>query len=360
MSLQFWTDQQGAYDIYDVYVPHNYQTTAWRYFRELYSDGYSSRFPLMWGNNDTISLQGKLRERIVGSDFDMSVFLGEGHQTLELIADTAKRVKTALDGFRGMDPGKVAKALGVSPARVRDIMRKNPSGRKLSLAESASRAGQAWLELQYGWLPLLSDAQGAAQALAQQLNEPAVQTYRVRRTVKETKCPVNANIKNYEYRAEVRGQVIARISEVNVASLNGLLDPSSMAWELLPWSFVIDWFIPIGNYLSARGLAQSVSGTFVTTVTQREYFHTESGLPLNMWTERNTDFNYRHMRIFVNRTVSTSLSTPKPSFKPLAKVASWQHCANAVALLVSAPSSSQKLGRGWARPDRKIRANMSW
>lgn len=29
-----------------------------------------------------------------------------------------------------------------------------------------------------------------------------------------------------------------------------MLNPQSIAWELTPWSFVIDWFIPIGNYLN--------------------------------------------------------------------------------------------------------------
>jgi hypothetical protein len=31
----------------------------------------------------------------------------------------------------------------------------------------------------------------------------------------------------------------------------GLLNPLSLAWELLPYSFVIDWFLPIGDYLAA-------------------------------------------------------------------------------------------------------------
>jgi hypothetical protein len=38
--------------------------------------------------------------------------------------------------------------------------------------------------------------------------------------------------------------------------------------------------------------------------------------------------------IVVTRTVSTSLDVPLPSWKPLSQVASWKHCANAVALLV--------------------------
>jgi hypothetical protein len=302
-----------------------------------------------------------MREKIVGSDFDMSVFLGEGHQTLKLILDSARRIHNALQGLRGCDPGKVARALGTSPARTRDIMRKNPGGRKLSPRAAAEAAAQAWLELQYGWIPLLKDAHGAAQALAQQLNEPAVQTYRVRKKNHTESCPVaSPNIKSYVYRAEVRGQLIARLKEVNVAALNGLTDPSSMAWELVPWSFVADWFIPIGSYLSARGLAQSVSGVFVTTISQREFFGTYSGLGLTIWDKEVTSFNYRQMRVIVDRTVSTNLATPLPQFKTLGKVASWQHCANAVALLTTNFAGGKPLSRAWSRPDRKFSANMSW
>jgi hypothetical protein len=29
----------------------------------------------------------------------------------------------------------------------------------------------------------------------------------------------------------------------------GLLNPAAVAWELLPFSFVVDWFLPVGRYL---------------------------------------------------------------------------------------------------------------
>ena len=30
----------------------------------------------------------------------------------------------------------------------------------------------------------------------------------------------------------------------------GLLNPLSVAWELVPYSFVADWFLPVGSYLN--------------------------------------------------------------------------------------------------------------
>jgi hypothetical protein len=43
------------------------------------------------------------------------------------------------------------------------------------------------------------------------------------------------------------------------------LDPLSVAWELLPWSFVVDWFIPIGSYLDLVNQVPSLKGRFLTT-----------------------------------------------------------------------------------------------
>jgi hypothetical protein len=334
MLLEFWMDSQGIWNVYDFYPPYQLVGTSVYWFRQLYSSGYSSNFSTAWNANDTIALQGKLREKIIGSDFDMGVFLGEGREALSLIANSAKRIYDAYRSFRRLDVKGVSVALGASH---RDVERAFKRSRMpLSPTAASRQAAQAWLELQYGWMPLLKDAEGAAQALAQQLNEPAVQTYRVRMKKPITATPLSSNIKTFDFDGLARGQLIGRVKEVNVPALNGLIDPSSVLWELTPWSFVADWFIPIGSYLSARGLAQSVSGTFVTTISKRESFFAQSGVPTGSpQNELVREFNYRHLKVQVQRTVSSSLNTPFPQFKPLKDVVSWKHAANAVALLVT-------------------------
>jgi hypothetical protein len=46
----------------------------------------------------------------------------------------------------------------------------------------------------------------------------------------------------------------------------GLVNPLSIAWELLPWSFVVDWFIPVGNTLEAMtaGYGLNDNGGWIT------------------------------------------------------------------------------------------------
>lgn len=136
-------------------------------------------------------------------------------------------------------------------------------------------------------------------------------------------------------------QVIFTVSEdwggLSIPQLLGLQDPELVAWELVPFSFVCDWFIPIGNYLQARAFSQKLKGTFVTTTSNRWLF---KGLidgvssSSSSYVFFNTGLAERKDEIAQTRSVTTQWNVPKPTIKPLSKAASWQHTANAVALLV--------------------------
>jgi hypothetical protein len=292
----------------------------------------------VWNSNDDIALIGKLREAVAGSDFNMGVFLGEGHQTLKLIASSAIRIRKSLQAIRRLDPCGAVKALGVDAGRTRGF---ESAARDLRRGNTPKSASNFWLELQYGWLPLLEDARNSAEMLGKLLNFPLVQTYKVRKKKKLSMydlAPGNyiREGNDWQFAGATRGQYIARLKEVDVASLTGLTDPASVVWELVPYSFVADWFIPIGSYLAARGLASSLTGTFIKTIYREERFFCRQLKSTNKVspTEWQIQPEWFWSKAEVTRTVSTNLSVPLPNFKPLGKVASWKHCANAVALLV--------------------------
>lgn len=286
--------------------------------------------------NDQINLVNKLSEKLKGSDFNMSVFLGEGHQALQMIGDSAIRIAKALYHIRKGDVGGATRSLfeGTTrkPLKVRPSRQPGLQGAKQALKTPA----QNWLELQYGWLPLLKDAEAGAQALAHYLNVPATLTYRVSRLkevgyIARSGPFTNCGITNY-FSAPVlqshRRSIIARISEPpTVPQLLGLLDPELVAWELLPFSFVIDWFIPIGSYLEARAFASRLTGVFVTS----DKMLGDVGVPSGTYI---TPVRCRWTDVVFTRSISSSLQVPMPNFKGLDKIASWRHCANAVALLV--------------------------
>jgi hypothetical protein len=252
---------------------------------------------------------------------------------------------------------EAAKALGVTPRRApynqvgfrpggqpyisNPLVASGGLGQRLIVdAEIAKR----WLELQYGWLPLLKDIYGGAEFLAHHLNVPLQRRYRVSRIVNgraETAAPVNAKFKRAWCQDLV--QIIAIVSEKDVTQLAGLQDPASVAWELLPWSFVADWFIPIGSWLSSRGLAGALEGTFITTRTRKGY--AADPVPTLHSYPYSFETPYEYREVTVSRRVTTELQVPLPSFRPLNKVLSWKRAANAVAL-IAVVASGQKVPPG--------------
>lgn len=52
----------------------------------------------------------------------------------------------------------------------------------------------------------------------------------------------------------------------------GLINPLSVAWELVPFSFVVDWFLPIGTYINSMS---DYAGTRRTNVYQTTFSKTK-------------------------------------------------------------------------------------
>jgi len=223
---------------------------------------------------------------------------------------------------------------------------------------AARAVAQTVLEIQYGWRPLIDDVYDGAVWLAAKLQKPMVHrlSTRLQRTATVDLRPdVLYSYKNQQ--VSVRKQIVAYFSEGKADTSLNLMNPAEVAWELLPWSFVVDWFIPIGEYLQARGVASSVSGTFVTTTkTQAKFW----GRNVNMgsyascnevtWIWDFLGIEESWYQTLVQRRVSSSLNVPTPEFKPLGKVASFEHCVNALALLGSVmfkkpDESLRELGR---------------
>jgi len=271
-----------------------------------------------WTNDDEIALLGKLREKVAGSDFNAAVSLAESGEALRMILTTANKIRRAYEAAR---KGRFKRARAILVA---GTDRKN-LGRKTVASN--------WLELQYGWLPLLSDAENAAQFLAEQYNVPKKQRFSARSSKKPGTISTSSTVNTRFAKSEIwsRGQYVAYLEERDVARLAGLSDPLSVVWEKLPYSFVIDWFIPIGNWLSARGLAQSLTGTFVKTISHYSY---SRGLVSVGPCEIRLADKIGEETFNVSRTVSSSLDVPTPTVKPLNQIVGWKHAANAVALLL--------------------------
>lgn len=314
--------------------PHNYSTSGSRFIDPLfewtsdYAPGQlktgtmgscfgTPSFQDNWTTNDYIALCGKLRETIAGSDFHAGNFVAQGHQALEMIANSATRIYSA---YKSVRRGNIEKA-------ARQLTNTSYKGRKIP-NQSRHDVANNWLELQYGWLPLLQDAHTGAQALGKIMGSPMQQTYSAQMRKEATLTGVYPNVSWGSTKGFTRYRIKARVREVNVPQLIGLQDPLGIAWEVMPFSFVADWFIPISGFLEARNLNSSVTAVYIhsklyRTVAQgavlKNGYHGSSG--------------YREEYFKFDRLISTDLQIPLPTFKPPSSVPSWKRAANALALV---------------------------
>lgn len=104
----------------------------------------------------------------------------------------------------------------------------------------------------------------------------------------------------------------------------GLINPAVLAWELIPFSFVVDWFAPIGNTLDALDAGvgvQFLSGTRTDHISgqgQVQWAGNQGGLMIQT-------FRYKSLRRY------TYGSFPIPRFY-LKNPFSGSHVATALAL----------------------------
>lgn len=376
-TYRYWTsDSSGGHWVYSPWSPRQ-AGIGFQYQNQV------------WDANDEAILVNKLRASMTGSDFDPGVFIAEFPKAIKLVTGAATRlvsaynrarsgrfvsaVKVLLDGqnIKGLELHRArsqqkafemhalreARRLGLGPgqpvvdgdvkvtaARLAKLRRKY--GDRLGDDSSDNttpmslRLSRFWLEKQYGWDPLVKDLQGGVQAAAHALEVPFKRRYSATRAKSQKEwsmscwCRIAGGgvvLLPRTFTGGVRKRIVAYVTETDVPSMAQMVDLSTVAWEVTPFSFLADWVVPFGNYLSARAFAARSTGTFVHS--------------LKYWVD-GKDFispseNMQHSPVsrFKNigfvRTVTTSISVPLPVRKPLDKIFTKTHAANAIALLRS-------------------------
>lgn len=235
------------------------------------------RDPALSAEDPTQRLYGKLRAAINETKAEAGVSMGELNKTATHVAHSAQRIVNALASLRTGRYGDFANALGLTVHKDRlerfkkgwkrayafDLNRKVPTGR-FYRARNESRltdfCADTWLEYQYGWKPLYKEIYGLAEATASTLIERQRVLRTVTATVKYSRheslakaaADTAAFIKSSSYKKYQIG-VRYRIPNgvISPAVAFGLNNPAAIAWELVPFSFVVDWFLPIGDLINS-------------------------------------------------------------------------------------------------------------
>lgn len=210
-------------------------------------------FPSALTDQAIVSCLLKARDQKV----NLAVTLAEAPKAVALISERVSQLYRSYHQFRRGNLKAAVSILGVGGVK-------------------SKKNAKTWLELQYGWMPLLQDIHGTYEEVTRQ-----ARTNGLLFKVTSTKSNKVDSILDYSDTGRqeiltVKGVHSAKVclwytvtyESLQAASRVGLTNPLEIAWELTPWSFVVDWLIPVGDLL---GTLTATSGLTFKSGTSTRY-----------------------------------------------------------------------------------------
>jgi hypothetical protein len=196
--------------------------------------------------------------RRLGSHFSTYTFLGEMREALHTIRHPALALRSSVDGL-------VSK------------MRKVRHRHRRNLNDFTNAAADTWLEYAFGWRPLVNDITKGAEAFYDAVNRDSYEHFSVRSSGKSHASSVGSNfgwqLLNWHAEIQEEHEVscqyygAARIKKTSSSVQRSFgLDPAELVatgWELIPYSFLIDYFVNVGDILNSWVSAQRLEFLWV-------------------------------------------------------------------------------------------------
>jgi hypothetical protein len=215
--------------------PDSASYTAWGYPNPLTDASLQAL-------RDTIysKAYGRLMSEVSAKSAQLGADLAERKQAMNSIAMHAGQLLKAARALKGGRVLDFFGALGIKKHTWRGF--------------SSNMAG-LWLEYSYGWKPLVEDIHSAVNVLQKPFMSKVV-----RGKAKGTHHVYYTYHTQYETYEDTHDWVIMLQLQFNLSVSNwvawranelGLTNPAAIAWEVVPFSFVVDWFLPVGKYLQS-------------------------------------------------------------------------------------------------------------
>lgn len=220
--------------------------------------------------------------RVKDQKSQIAVSLAESRQTLDMLSKAARDIV----GIR------------------KNWLRKQPR----STRKDERKLHSSWLEYRYGWMPLYYDAYGIAKHLS---TLDTQETFAVTANAKwesdvtEVLSWNNATWKGsyrsrnaHRYVAKVGGFITITHRTHRELVRAGLTNPLELAWELLPYSFVVDWFIKVGDYVEGMTALSGVEAhhcwASLETIRVNNKSPLKTTYPTNLTIRHHPDYAHKH------------------------------------------------------------------
>lgn len=273
------------------------------------------------------------------TQWNMAITLGEARETARLLANTASRLANGYFAFR---KGNISESWRILRGR-RHVPVSHQFNHRMLKRRARDQnwkddVSSAWMEYTYAWTPLLSDIDSAAKYLAEKHVRgyfPVQEVSRAHRLRYNYISSNHLNGNQYSYQVRLLDFVMSSTrytyevtpqwaydgGKPSTLEELGFTDPATVAWNLLPLSFVVDWFVNVGQVLESlhefrqwkvqRGLKSSrVSLRRTQEMTKNWTVNYSYSPPGATGHEQHGDWYMT--KVWASREVQTSLPTSVP------------------------------------------------
>lgn len=221
-------------------------------------------------------------------------------------------------------------------------------GKNRSIVQRAKAAGNAYLLYRYGFSPILKDVVATRKALQREWDRVRVTTRKYALANSSKTVQTTSNL----WGVWTISQTFAFNESVNVKALSlddwvvsGLeelgfneRDFLTLPWELIPYSFVVDWFVNIGDFIGAMApssrLRQLCSGIVLDRAWTCTFTHTEGQLSYAGHTEVVRPPSGECVYTFTRKERIPGLPPPSIAIKRSFGFENLKRCGDAAALIV--------------------------
>lgn len=206
-------------------------------------------------------------------------------------------------------------------------------------------AAESWLTYRYGIMPIVRDVNSVISGLKKKVGKQRI-TSRVSGSLSRS-SNVTTSFTSGAFVTLTYGKQTTMSCDVRGMSLDeyivslgeniGFTDKGlvTLPWDLIPYSFVVDWFANVGDFLNALvplpGVNQLGSALVVKTVTQTVYSPLGTQAPANHILQRSISGSCLAKN---ESTVRTSILQPELTIRSDFRLLDAERAADAVSLLI--------------------------
>lgn len=186
----------------------------------------------------------------LGAKAELGVTLGERAQAIEMIAKRAVQLRNAIKALKRGDAKTFGKELGII---------KSPRYQKLTngnkFRNTSKDVSGSFLEWHFGWVPLVKDIGNAVDVLQSEIPTTLLKsTATIQTSDGSLKVMWGERlVESWTTKVTVKMQTEVYVSNPNLrlASQLGFVNPAALFWEMIPFSFLVDWIVNVGQFLNS-------------------------------------------------------------------------------------------------------------